>query len=500
MIIARAFPFDSAGPDEIKNNEKITAAPPVMEDLKTAAIVCTQPVIITPSRRQPYASTAGRVPRRAGRTLSPSAIERDIPAHVASILQGTSIPVPRKGWGNRRQRHLPPTNHVEAFSKLLMEGVDPKQDIDLGSNQSSKNSMRLLLSPPSQDVADGSSHISSGSSDSGSPESVPSLDPDESPESPLLSPSRPATPPPDPKRGLNARPVRLMSESCTQDHPLMGSESSTSSEDLNGVAEPCFSIATARRPPKIASTFKSNLTASLRALKSAAQTVSTFTAPSIRNNDFFAHSLMTFSPELTDDKRPQPTGEMPSPQLRRYLNAVTPSAAHISVFHESPRTSLRQHHKATNIASVQLQTYPRSTDQSTRSGRRGPIPSPRLTSSTLDDHTSSIPISLPEPVEPVPPRQREIRENSDFLRVIVLEMNMRRRGKLRFDMPGRARIWLPPRKASATPRTPGECVVLSESGKVRECGRIDSLEKEKAAVGRKEKVVPQCWVAWSAEE
>jgi hypothetical protein len=43
-------------------------------------------------------------------------------------------------------------------------------------------------------------------------------------------------------------------------------------------------------------------------------------------------------------------------------------------------------------------------------------------------------------------RQREPRENSDFLRVIVLEMSMRRVGKLDSKGPGRARVWLPPRK------------------------------------------------------
>ena len=42
-------------------------------------------------------------------------------------------------------------------------------------------------------------------------------------------------------------------------------------------------------------------------------------------------------------------------------------------------------------------------------------------------------------------RQREPRENSDFLRVVVLEMNMRREGKLER---GRAKIWLPPRQLS----------------------------------------------------
>ena len=42
-------------------------------------------------------------------------------------------------------------------------------------------------------------------------------------------------------------------------------------------------------------------------------------------------------------------------------------------------------------------------------------------------------------------RQREPRENSDFLRVIVLEMNMRKAGKLG-EEGGRARIWLPARR------------------------------------------------------
>jgi len=47
-------------------------------------------------------------------------------------------------------------------------------------------------------------------------------------------------------------------------------------------------------------------------------------------------------------------------------------------------------------------------------------------------------------------QQREPRENSDFLRVIVLEMNMRRVGKLDGKAAGRARVWLPPRKEVAT--------------------------------------------------
>ena len=44
------------------------------------------------------------------------------------------------------------------------------------------------------------------------------------------------------------------------------------------------------------------------------------------------------------------------------------------------------------------------------------------------------------------PRQREPRENCDFLRVIVLEMNMRKVGKLGEGIAGRARLWLPARQ------------------------------------------------------
>jgi hypothetical protein len=40
-----------------------------------------------------------------------------------------------------------------------------------------------------------------------------------------------------------------------------------------------------------------------------------------------------------------------------------------------------------------------------------------------------------------------MRENSDFIRIAVLEMAMRRKGKLDDQRPGRARWALPPRKA-----------------------------------------------------
>jgi hypothetical protein len=43
-------------------------------------------------------------------------------------------------------------------------------------------------------------------------------------------------------------------------------------------------------------------------------------------------------------------------------------------------------------------------------------------------------------------RQREPRENSDWLRILVLEMNMRRSGKFSEEAVSHARVALPPRK------------------------------------------------------
>ena len=67
--------------------------------------------------------------------------------------------------------------------------------------------------------------------------------------------------------------------------------------------------------------------------------------------------------------------------------------------------------------------------------------------SDSEDEDASTPQELPMPG----PRQREMRENSDFIRIAVMEMAMRKRGKLDEQRPGRARWALPPRKISSKP-------------------------------------------------
>jgi hypothetical protein len=49
-----------------------------------------------------------------------------------------------------------------------------------------------------------------------------------------------------------------------------------------------------------------------------------------------------------------------------------------------------------------------------------------------------------------------MRENSDFIRVAVLEMAMRRKGKLGDHKPGRTRWALPPRQPSTKPYEIGQ--------------------------------------------
>lgn len=81
------------------------------------------------------------------------------------------------------------------------------------------------------------------------------------------------------------------------------------------------------------------------------------------------------------------------------------------------------------VSTIQMQTYSRTRRKSANK-RSGPDPQSEAGRALLG--ATGV-------------RQREVRENSDFLRIVVMEMNMRREGKLET---GRAKIWLPPREVS----------------------------------------------------
>ena len=179
--------------------------------------------------------------------------------------------------------------------------------------------------------------------------------------------------------------------------------------------------------------FKSNLTASLQALKSAAKSFSNFTAPSVPPDDFLTRSLL--SPKYTSEMRPKLVDGLPSPELRRYLNpqpsAISPTELSMQLHDSLTLDADTEPH----TPMIQMQTYERRS--------RSPK-SRRIRQDPLSEAGRVVTNDAPTV------RQREPRENSDFLRVIVLEMNMRRVGKLDTKAVGKARIWLPPRKLGSS--------------------------------------------------
>jgi len=236
------------------------------------------------------------------------------------------------------------------------------------------------------------------------------------------------------RRSVTERKEKLVSapptEEC-EDHPLRPSSPTHSPDTLSPSLTPRRYHAV---KPK--STFKSNLTASFNALKSAAKSFSNFTAPSIPSDDMLTRSL--FASRITSEMRPKMFLGVPDPALRRYLNptpGVHPLPLSSPDFPTRLQEALAQSTRSDSIDDepprmIQMQTYSRSRKR--RNGKNAIGPD-RGEGAALGQNPPAV-------------RQREPRENSDFLRVIVLEMSMRRVGKLDLKGPGRARVWLPARK------------------------------------------------------
>lgn len=391
----------------------------------------------TPGRRESRSRTQSKTSASSPRSSSASSNDHQIPTAVASMLDATAIPLPRRNWKPRRSRKLPRGNHVEEFSRFLHEGIKPNGDyLTAGTGNSA---LDILLSPPDYNekyMGNDSETEPSLSVRSSSSDSMPSLSHDLASPPSISQPPTPASQKsPSERRQLRYSPVM----DSVYDHPLLETEIEEGEFiDFNTHEEPELpdeipvKRSTSLRPfPSLRSSFKSNLTASLRAIKSAAQSVSTFATPSVQPEDFLTRSLFTITPELTDDRRPLPMQTPPSPELRRYLNPTSLSPAEMYVYHDHPHDTPES---TQACVSIQMQTYRRSRG---RGHRRNHF---HVVSKQNRDRSYTF-----DPEVPPMSRQREPRENSDFLRMVVLEMNMRRSGKLREDIPTRARIWLPPR-------------------------------------------------------
>lgn len=385
------------------------------------------------------------------------------------ILSATAIPIRRRPKQRTSQR-LPNCDYVTDFSKLLMEDVKNGGD---GSLASSLNNPQFDgLFGNIDELLEGQMFVGSDGLDAGilstrsiSTDSMPSLvSPDDfSAATSIVGRSTP-----------EKRPRQMASsEDCATAHPLLATQEEE--EDGQMTPESFLSASPKRTSMQMSSerrrnAFKSSLTASLNAIKTAAKSVSHLAAtpPLIQPDDFLTHSFFDFQPSLTDDRRPPPLAEPPSPALRRYLNPQG---------YVPPDSPVQLHFwlddKPASSATVTARAIPKSRlknkrkAQTTRLAGKDKSELPPIVplatcipSTIRTAHASSPPIWLaPDgtpsnkrtaPMGPVPevfgcqPRQREPRENRDFLRVFVCELNMRRSGKLSEDAQSKATLWLPP--------------------------------------------------------
>ncbi|KAH7139142.1 hypothetical protein B0J11DRAFT_35970 [Dendryphion nanum] len=397
----------------------------------------SKPVVIpprTPTKSSTSTQTVRVRGQNGGRGLRPYRSHRSdaIPPAVAALLAVTSIPpMPsRRRKGTTMDRKMSMDELIQEWkqddSDLIPSVVGSPLDLLLGRvDESEEDDYGSLRSMEQEKDSMTSRSISS--------ESITTIPPSLDLDAPSFASNWDNLSTPDSyRRSTPERREKVVqsppAEDCILDHPLLH----FSPEDCEEIASLDIEDLTTSPPsstPRFR-TFKSNLTASLQALKSAAKSFSNFTAPSVPPDDLLTRSLL--SPKFTSEMRPKHLPELPSPALRRYLNPQPTSI--------SPTELSMQLHNALsldlgideNAPMIQMQTY----DRRGRSNRRKKGADPFSEAGRGVSQNPAV-------------RQREPRENSDFLRVIVLEMNMRRVGKLDARAIGKARIWLPPRKTGS---------------------------------------------------
>ncbi|KAL8943801.1 MAG: hypothetical protein Q9211_000844 [Gyalolechia sp. 1 TL-2023] len=404
--------------------------PPRMATISPVAP--SKPVIIPTRiglRQQPSGSRARA--ERPGRGPDVAHDAHAVPPSVAAFLAITDIR--RKPALLLRGKRLKDRNEED------FEGAaDHELGIASSSSASSPHSWRLLLSPPQDIIEDDESGFGNDDTTTGSfsplrslsNESMPSLETDNESGYASSSPSTPGIA----MRGQAARERRLKSisssvtEDSSSDHPLLiayPKQEHAPRSKADDVESREAKLSTPKRP-----SLRSNLTASVRRLKSAARTFSNLATPTPSQEDDHAPASLSALSTIVPERRPLPWAEPPDPALRRYLNPMNISPVELY----SHRNRDERGPKPT--ASIQLETY-----------WPGAKKSDKASTPPVFMHASSQGPLPDEPTVSTTARQREPRENSDFLRVIVLEMNMRKVGKLSDVTPGRAKLWLPARQA-----------------------------------------------------
>jgi hypothetical protein len=399
-------------------------------------------------------------------TISVSAPRRRESAR--DVLAATAIPI-RKKPRQRPQQRLPDGDNVADFSRIL------RDDLRAGTSSSLSSSVGNAqfdgLFGNIDELMEGTMIVGSDGLDASvltsrslSTESLSSF---ANPEDFSLADT--ASPPPGLSRSVSDRRFKQLatSEDCASEHPL-----SDEREDDDGDTTPDLSISPPRRrlltKEKRPSSFKSSLTASLKAIKNAAQSVSNYGIPTaVQPDDYAGHMFFDFQPSLTDDRRPPMLSHPPSPALRRYLNPAS-SASHDSPAQLNFWIDHRSVHKDDTSESGMTdgsnsRVKPKIKKKYSKNDGSKNLPSlvPLATcipSQIRTAHASSPPVWLAPDGTPSNKqtasamwegteaglKQCEPRENRDFLRIYVCEMQMRKARKLRDDIEGRAKMWLPP--------------------------------------------------------
>lgn len=171
-------------------------------------------------------------------------------------------------------------------------------------------------------------------------------------------------------------------------------------------------------------------------------------AESTQTDGLWSHPYLF--PRLSSEIRPQPFADAPTVSERHYFNPTTPltldqqRASYREALHPPsvPRSTTRG---ATPLVPLQPSS---ATQCSTRRRTR------RASTCSAESSSNKLPSHATAQLASSHVRRREPRENADFLRVAVLEMNMRRHGKLDDAAVGKARIWLPPRATTVRRQEP----------------------------------------------
>lgn len=388
------------------------------------------------------------------------------------VLAATAIPIRRKSRQRPHQRL--PKHHVSDFSRLLQDDVKQGSYRSISSSLGNPNFDSLF--GHIDELMEGEMIVGSEGLDAGilttRSISTPSIASLASPED--FSSADNTSPSPSIFTVQSSPKVRrfLRSEICEGEHPLMQFENDDAPLPHLPMSPP--ERRPTPRPPK-PNAFKSSLTASLKAIKSAAQSVSNYTtSTSIQPEDFLSHSVFDIQRSMTDDRRPPPTSGIPSPALRRYLNPDylhhpdSPTQLHFWLDDRSLPTSPTTFSDSAGSFKPKIKkNYVKDSNGKPTSGSKLPPIVPLSTcipSAVRTAHASSPPIWLTLDGTASNKRiggqfiglsdeafaafgglkQREPRENGDFLRVFVCEMQMRRHGKLADGPEGKARLWLPP--------------------------------------------------------